>query len=151
MGEKKEKKPISCFIYAKDHFSRDCPLWPQKMAAVEQGGLSIGMMQVLNVVLEMMVSAEPDYSELSYVSIGLNGHQISALIDSGATHNFVNDDVAKRLGLQVERKENMFKAVNSSVERVIGVAQKVSLSIGEWERISDFTIVPLNEFEVVIG
>ena len=62
------------------------------------------MMQVLNVVLETVVSAEPDYGELSYVPIELNGHQISALVDSGATHNFVNEEVAKRLGLQVEKR-----------------------------------------------
>ena len=106
---------------------------------------------MLNAILETQVSAEPDYGELSYVPIELNGHQISALIDSGATHNFVNEEVAKRLGLQVEHKENMFKAVNSSVERVVGVAQKVSLSIGEWAGVSDFTVVPLDDFEVVIG
>ena len=108
-------------------------------------------MQVLNAVLETSVSAKLDYSELRYVSIGLNGHHISALIDSNATHNFANKEVAKRLGLQVERRENMFKAVNWGIKRVIGVAQKVSLSIGEWARVSDFIIVPLDDFEVVIG
>ena len=106
---------------------------------------------MLDVVLHTPVSVELDYGELSYVSIELNGHQISALIDSGATHNFVNEEVAKRLGLQVEQKENMFKEVNSSIERVAGVVQKVSLSIGEWAGVSDFTVVPLDDFEVVIG
>jgi len=148
---KKEKKSVSCYICAKDHYARDCPLRPQKVAAVEQAGPSVGVMQVLSAVLEAPVSTEPDYGELSYVPIELNGHQILALVDSGATHNFVNEEVAKRLGLQAEQKENMFKAVNSSVERVQGVAQKISLRIGEWAGVSDFTIVPLDDFEVVIG
>ena len=93
---------------------------------------------------------EPEFTHLSYVLVELNEHQILALVDSGVTHNFVNKEVTKRLRLKIEQKENTLKAANSGVERVVGLAHQVSLSIGEWTGMGDFMIVPLDDFKVVL-
>ena len=46
---------------------------------------------------------------------------------------------------------NMFKAINSKVERVIVLARQVPLKIGEWTCVVNFTVVPLDDFDVVLG
>jgi len=46
--------------------------------------------------------------------------RLLALVDSGASHNFMREEVAKELGLKLEPGERMFKSVNIDVEKVIG-------------------------------
>jgi hypothetical protein len=41
--------------------------------------------------------------------------------------------------------------VNASVERVIGVAKDISLKLGNWCRRMSFTIVPMDDFKVLLG
>lgn len=38
-----------------------------------------------------------------YVSASINGQAVCALLDTGATHNFISEDEAKRLGLKAIR------------------------------------------------
>ena len=73
------------------------------------------------------------------------------LVDSGATHNFVKEEAAKNFNLKVELRKNMFKVVNLEMERVEGVARQVSLKLGEWVGMTNFTIIPLDDFDVVLG
>jgi hypothetical protein len=58
------------------------------------------------------------------------------MVDSGVTHNFLRQDMLRRLGLQPEPMQTTFKAVNLGVERVIGVAKDVSLKLGDWCELS---------------
>ena len=46
---------------------------------------------------------------------------------------------------------NTFKEVNLEVERVVGLARQVPLNIGEWSGVINLIIVPLYEFDVVLG
>ena len=46
---------------------------------------------------------------------------------------------------------NMFKEVNSKVERVVGLARQVPLNIGEWSGVIKLIIVPLYDFDVLLG
>ena len=67
---------------------------------MEQEGHSVSVLQVLNAVLEESgVSTETDFTILSYVPADLNGHLFLALVDSGATHFFVKEEMVKRLNL----------------------------------------------------
>ncbi|KAL0381184.1 UNVERIFIED_CONTAM: hypothetical protein Sangu_0182700 [Sesamum angustifolium] len=43
----------------------------------------------------------------------INGKEIKALVDTGATHNFVSDRVVRKLGLDVRTWDSRVKAVNS--------------------------------------
>ena len=52
MDATKEKKPISCWICAKEHYVKNCPL-KQKLNALEKGDNPyVGVLQVLNIVME---------------------------------------------------------------------------------------------------
>jgi hypothetical protein len=73
---------------------------------------SIGVLQVLGVVLEdkSTVSQEKDFTRLCYVLTVLNGRSVNAMVDSGVTHNFMKEDVARELGLQLEPGTDFFQS-----------------------------------------
>ena len=58
--------------------------------------------------------------ELLYVEARLGGTPIQAMVDSGATHNFLAQEEAARLGLAVVREQTCMKAVNSEAQPIIG-------------------------------
>jgi hypothetical protein len=43
----------------------------------------------------------------------------------------------------------MFKAVSSNAGRVVGLVQEVNWQLGDWGRTIGFTMVPLDDLEVV--
>jgi predicted aspartyl protease len=77
----------------------------QKLNALEkENNPYVGVLQVLNVVMEgeSTESQEQDEMKLFYVQAKLNGKSVIAMVDSGATHNFLREDMVQRLGLQPE-------------------------------------------------
>lgn len=52
------------------------------------------------------------------------------MVDTGATHNFISGEEAKRLGLQLAKDTSKMKAVNSEARPIHGVAKDVELRIG---------------------
>jgi len=48
-----------------------------------------------------------------YVKIRINGKDVNAVLDSGATHTFVADQLVKELGLRLSDNHTSMKAVNS--------------------------------------
>ncbi|RVW96752.1 Retrovirus-related Pol polyprotein from transposon 297 [Vitis vinifera] len=58
-----------------------------------------------------------------YVEAVVNGKATKALVDTGATHNFVSEGEAKRLELQASKEGGWLKAVNSAAKPSHGVAR----------------------------
>ena len=48
-----------------------------------------------------------------YVHVMINGIRVKAMVDSGATHNFVATSEASRLGLKLVDDDSWIKDVNS--------------------------------------
>ena len=86
-----------------------------------------------------------------YVSAKVNGQSVRALLDTGATHNFVSVDEAKRLGLKATKEGVTMKAVNSPAKPIAGIAQGVHITLGTCSRKLDFSIVPMDDFKMVLG
>ncbi|XP_074297778.1 UBA domain-containing protein Mud1-like [Silene latifolia] len=89
--------------------------------------------------------------ELMYVEISINGKSTRAMIDTGASHNFVTPDEAKRLGMKLNRESGSMKAVNSSAKPIQGVAKEVAIKMADWTGKLDFTSVPMDDFKIVLG
>ena len=64
------------------------------------------------------------------VEIVLNGEDFYALVDSGASHNFMAGRLATTLKLYVEPCQNRIKAVNSAFQGVLGLASEVDVAVG---------------------
>ncbi|GJV11837.1 putative nucleotidyltransferase, ribonuclease H [Tanacetum coccineum] len=99
--------------------------------------------------LSCQIQDKQDLTEkgLQYVEATINSVKVRALVDSGATHNFVADDEAKRLGINATKGSGTIKAVNSLAKAIHGVAKDVRGEIGRiggtidlrwWSRIDDF-------------
>ncbi|KAK9706487.1 hypothetical protein RND81_07G129100 [Saponaria officinalis] len=87
---------------------------------------------------------------LMYVGVTIMGRSARAMVDTGATHNFVNPEEAKRLGLKFDRESGRIKADNSSAKPIYGVARNVSIKMGDWSGQLNFTTVPINNFKLVL-
>ncbi|KAK3026584.1 hypothetical protein RJ639_041604 [Escallonia herrerae] len=60
---------------------------------------------------------------LMYVDIKVNGKAIRAMVDTGATHNYISSTEVERLGLTLEKGCGRVKAINSAAQPVAGIAR----------------------------
>ncbi|KAL0433410.1 UNVERIFIED_CONTAM: hypothetical protein Slati_2675300 [Sesamum latifolium] len=69
-----------------------------------------------------LVGGESRYKGLMMVAGQINGKEIKAPVDTGATNNFISDRVVHKLGLDVKLCDSQVKAVNSKAVPVSRVA-----------------------------
>ena len=117
----------------------------------KEGDAHVRSLQLLNALKAKPVPKMPQSKELMYVEALVNGKATKALMDTGATYNFVSEDEAKRLELQASKEGAWLKAVNSAAKPSHGVARKVTMHIGSWEGRVDFTVAPMDDFKMVLG
>ena len=86
-----------------------------------------------------------------YMSASINGQAVRALLDTGATHNFISEDEAKRLGLKVTKEGGTMKAVNSLTKPIVGTVQGMRVTLGSWRGKLDFSIVSMDDFKMVLA
>ncbi|KAL0461313.1 UNVERIFIED_CONTAM: hypothetical protein Slati_0018900 [Sesamum latifolium] len=79
---------------------------------------------------ESRVCGESHYKGLMMVAGQISGKEMKALVDTGATDNFVSDRVVHKLGLDVKPCDSQVKVVNSKAMPVSGVAT-TELRVGE--------------------
>ena len=63
-----------------------------------------------------------DTHALSFVEVLVNGRKVRALVDTGASHNFVKQEIADAIGLKKTSCGVKVKAVNSQPKAAIGIA-----------------------------
>ena len=86
-----------------------------------------------------------------YVNEKINGQSVRALLDTGATSNFMSVDDAKCLGLKTTKEGGTMKTINFPVKPITGIAQGVHTILETWSGKRDFFIVPMNDFKMVLG
>ncbi|KAL6320271.1 hypothetical protein AAG906_005352 [Vitis piasezkii] len=59
--------------------------------------------------------------------------KVKAMVDNGATHNFVVTREATKLGLKLEKDTSRIKAINSKAQKIQGVAKNVPVQVGGWK------------------
>ncbi|KAE8723919.1 hypothetical protein F3Y22_tig00011277pilonHSYRG00017 [Hibiscus syriacus] len=85
------------------------------------------------------------------VDIRGRAQKLSALVDTGASELFMSDPVANRLGLHVEKANGSIKIVNAEEVPIAGVAKRIELTVGGWSGREPFKVVPLDDFDLVLG
>ena len=96
------KRKLECFICQGDHFARDCPFKGQLHSLVkasddDANNQTMGHIKRLCAVCEV----KSEHS-LLYVSALINGHLCQAMVDTGASHEFMTPTLAKACGLRME-------------------------------------------------
>lgn len=81
-----------------------------------------------------------------FVEAVVNGRTSKALVDTGASHNFVAKKEAARLVLRYAKEPDTLKTIKTSPLPIHGIARSVSLHMGEWKGTIDLTVVPMDDF-----
>ncbi|KAK2976529.1 hypothetical protein RJ640_012316 [Escallonia rubra] len=87
---------------------------------------------------------------LMYVDIKVNEKAIRAMVDTGATHNYISSTKVERLGLTLEKGCGWVKAINSAAQPVVGIARSVLIKIGPYERRTNFSVVIMDDFKLIL-
>ncbi|TYK19839.1 uncharacterized protein E5676_scaffold811G00460 [Cucumis melo var. makuwa] len=169
------KRPLSCFICQGPHLARECPNKvdfhafqasliaesDDKSNQVEdEAGLIGGGEKTRIGAIKYMSSLQkksgeshvPSKGGLLYVDTWINQKQTkSTMVDSGATHNFITEAEARRLGLHWERDSGKMKAVNSIALPIVGLVKRTTIKLGGWRGPVDFVVVKMDDFDVVLG
>ncbi|KAK3018410.1 hypothetical protein RJ639_004709 [Escallonia herrerae] len=88
---------------------------------------------------------------LMYVDIKVNGKAIRAMVDTGATHNYISSTEMERLGLTLEKGCGRVKAINSAAQPVAGIARSILIKIGPYEGRTNFSVVIMDDFKLILG
>uniref|UniRef100_A0A803KR17 Eukaryotic translation initiation factor 3 subunit G N-terminal domain-containing protein n=1 Tax=Chenopodium quinoa TaxID=63459 RepID=A0A803KR17_CHEQI len=167
----RKSKRLDCFLCGGDHWARECPQ-KRKLNAImatspgESSGdeTHMGTLRLCNSVKATVEEPKEDKDlakvctlprdkkpYLMFVEAIVGGKASKALVDTGATHNFVTLKEATRLGLKFTKKKGSLKTVNTIPAPIHGVARGVPLQLSEWEGAVDFTVVDMDDFNLVLG
>ncbi|KAJ0944403.1 putative transcription factor interactor and regulator CCHC(Zn) family [Helianthus annuus] len=158
----RDKKPSTkenkCFICDGPHYARECPKRASLHAMIAQaeGGheeedVCMGSMQILTAIKAMVETRPSPNKGLQYVQANILGNQVRALVDTGASHNFMSIEEARRLGVEFAKGAGAMKTVNTNAKPIHGEAKDVQIRIGEWAGLINFSVVEMDDFKVVLG
>ncbi|XP_054818995.1 uncharacterized protein LOC129318287 [Prosopis cineraria] len=156
-GQKKTfKEQTGCFVCKGPHRMRECPKLGMLAAIMEKAEeeepeAEMVSLRLLNALKVKPLLKNPKGKGLMYVDGKLNGSPVTIMCDTGAAHNFITPEEAKRIGLKVVQEGGSLKAVNSPPKQLCGIAQGVKLCLGSWSGKIDFSVAPMDDFKVVLG
>ncbi|KAI5675744.1 hypothetical protein M9H77_06694 [Catharanthus roseus] len=147
-----------CFLCGELHWTRDCPKTKALNALTadvkghesigNKEGAQVGSLQLLNVIQS---TPKTQAKGLQFVDATINGKETKALLDTGASHNFISAEEANRLGLQIVGGTGSVKAVNSMAKPIQGIARGVKTTLGARVCYLNLSVVPMDDFKVVLG
>uniref|UniRef100_A0A803N8Q4 RNA-directed DNA polymerase n=1 Tax=Chenopodium quinoa TaxID=63459 RepID=A0A803N8Q4_CHEQI len=88
---------------------------------------------------------------LMYCRVTVNGSEMWAMIDTGATHNFLKGGLVRKMGLKVQPSSHMIKTVNSAAADSVGIVKDVFVKMGAWKGKVEFLVVEMDDYELVLG
>ena len=147
-----------CFLCNGDHKIRNCPKRNRLTALVtedvhsgsEDAGECTPRVNPLQLLNAITVDTQAPVKDLMYVTASVNGRKVRAMLDTGATNNFVSPAMVDHLGLEVVKSDYQVKAVNSRAQNIQGTTTCV-MRIGMWEQECRFMTLPLDGFDVILG
>ncbi|CAL2267189.1 unnamed protein product [Prunus armeniaca] len=157
-GDKgKDKSKLACYLCDGAHMIRDCPqkkaLNAMNQEKEEEAEREVGMGAIHRFNALQAKGAQPQVQAkgVMFVDAMVNGKTTRCLVDTGASHNFMSVQEAKRLGCRVSKEAGSMKTVNSTAKPIDGVARGVELHIATWKGVADFSMISMDDYDVVLG
>ncbi|KAK4385697.1 hypothetical protein Sango_2693700 [Sesamum angolense] len=88
---------------------------------------------------------------LMFVDVKIHGKPVHAMIDTGATHNYLARAEVERLGLVLEKGVGRVKAINSAAQPIAGVAKSVLIKVGPFEGKTNLSVMVMDDFKLILG
>ncbi|CAL2268868.1 unnamed protein product [Prunus armeniaca] len=86
-----------------------------------------------------------------FVDAMVNDKTTFFLVDTGVSHNFMSVQKVKRLRCRVSNEAGSMKTMNSFAKPIDRVARGVELHISAWKGVVDFSMIPMDDYDVVLG
>ncbi|KAE8690692.1 cytochrome P450 78A7-like [Hibiscus syriacus] len=132
-----------CFLYKGPHPMSSCPKLGSLSAIVDrqdtESQAEMGSLQVLNALKAKSLTPTPS-NRLMYVEAVINEKPTRAIVDTGATHNFVSKDEANRLGL---KSPCMIPTVEAPKEQGRDATQLSAIQLGKGIKKEDITYLAM--------
>ncbi|KAL2240912.1 UNVERIFIED_CONTAM: Transposon Tf2-11 polyprotein [Sesamum indicum] len=93
----------------------------------------------------------PRKKGLMFVDVKIHGKPIRAMIDTGASHNYLASAEVARLGLVLEKGVRRVKAINSAAQPIAGVAKSVLIKVGAYEGKTNLSVLAMDDFKLILG
>jgi hypothetical protein len=91
-------------------------------------------------------------SDTLRLSVKINGVELTALVDSGSTHTFIHDEVARRVGLDITHRPDLMVTVAKGTRlRSSGICSSTTVGIHGEQFAIDCYALALDGFDVVLG
>ncbi|KAJ4728107.1 Retrotransposon protein, putative, Ty3-gypsy subclass [Melia azedarach] len=161
-----DKRRWQCYLCGGDHNTKVCPQRNKLNAIISAYERSqaeeakIGSMRVLNAIKAKEVpmgeatkattKLDPGKT-LKYVDACINGVSFKAFIDCGANQCLIAETLATKLGLAHTKEPGWVKVVDQPARPIRGVARNVPIKIGSWQGKVDLNVMPLSDFQLVLG
>ncbi|KAL0427420.1 UNVERIFIED_CONTAM: hypothetical protein Slati_2916800 [Sesamum latifolium] len=87
-----------------------------------------------------------------FVDVKIHGKPIRAMVDTGATHNYLASAEVERLGLVLVKGVGQVKGhKNSAAQPIAGVAKSVLIKVGPFEGKTNLSVVVMDDFKLILG
>ncbi|KAF2318953.1 hypothetical protein GH714_011949 [Hevea brasiliensis] len=116
-----------------------------------QEGSSMGSMQLGAIDKGKQAEVQVANKGRLFAQLQFGQNVVQALVDTGATDNFLRLEEAQKLGIAFQRQTDWLKAVNSAPTPTHSVANNVAVKIGEWIGSINFSIVAMDDYACVLG
>ncbi|CAL9005670.1 unnamed protein product [Prunus brigantina] len=157
-GDKeKDKSKLPCYLCDGAHMMRDCPqkkafnAMNQEKEEKAEREAGMGAIHRFNALQAKGAQPQVQAKGVMFVDAMVNGKTTRCLVDTGASHNFMSVQEAKRLGCRVSKEAGSMKTVNSTAIPIDGVARGVELHIATWKGVADFSVISMDDYDVVLG
>ncbi|KAI5328460.1 hypothetical protein L3X38_027857 [Prunus dulcis] len=135
-GDKgKDKSKLACYLCDGAHMMRDCPKKKALNAMNQEKGeeaereARVGAIHRFNALQAKGAQPQVQAKGVMFVDAMVNGKTTRCLVDTGASHNFMSVQEAKRLGCRVSKEAGSMKTVNSTAKPIDGVARGWSYTL----------------------
>ncbi|XP_070008731.1 uncharacterized protein [Nicotiana sylvestris] len=158
------KKSDGCWTCGGPHLAKNCPNRERVNALLatennrdgegqEVAAALVNPLQLLNVIsLVNSTSNETNpHSLLIHIEMRIGDKSVIAMVDTGATHTFVSANLVHKYGLKVTKCPSYMRTVNAKAQAIVGMAYDVPMSVGNWKGKVNLMVIPLKEFEMILG
>ncbi|GMP84440.1 hypothetical protein CsSME_00037971 [Camellia sinensis var. sinensis] len=160
------KGRLECFLCNGPHLVRNCPkktLSAMKKKAAKGSDsestsdreAQLGSIQLLGSVSKKNEKMQEPRSiqkkDVLYAEVKVNGMTSHALVDTGATHNFVSIEEAKRLGLKMKEDKGWSKPVNAEAKPIQGLVRSADMAIGTWTGQVELSVIEMDDHPMILG